>query len=120
MIFLFSRAENSSVLAVDIGSDGSSHDAPTLKLDGGTLTVLNSMRSTADGQRGYRYYEIENKAALRSYGSLGVDLLYKESPVLENVKRADLQKGENLYRLLQPFYRLLACFGRLTMQIKQK
>lgn len=116
----FLHAENSTVLAVNIGSDGSSHDAPTLKLDGGSLTVLNSMRSTADGQRGYRYYETENKAALRSYNSMGVDLLYKESPVLERIKCADLQKGENLYRLLQPFYRMLACFGRLTMQIKQK
>ena len=116
----FLHAENSAVLAVNIGSDGSSHDAPTLKLSGGTLNVLNSMRSTADGQRGYRYYEAENKAALRSYNSMGVDLLYKESPVLENVSRADLQNGELLYRLLQPFYRLVACFGRLTMQIKQK
>ena len=116
----FLRAENSTVLAVNIGSDGSSHDAPTLRLSGGALTVLNSMRSTADGQRGYRYYETENKAALRSYGSMGVDLLYKESPVLENIKRADLRKGENLYRLLQPFCRMLAWFGRLTMQIKQK
>ena len=116
----FLHAENSTVLAVNIGSDGSSHDAPTLRLSGGALTVLNSMRSTADGQRGYRYYETENKAALRSYGSMGVDLLYKESPVLENIKRADLRKGENLYRLLQPFCRMLAWFGRLTMQIKQK
>ena len=115
----FLNAEDSSVLAVNIGSDGSSHDFSTLKLNGGTLTVLNSMRSTANGQLGFQYYEAKNNAALRSYGSMGVDLLYREGPVLRGIPCAELKKGEATYALLQPLYRALACFGALRMRFEQ-
>ena len=116
----FLHATDSEVVAVNIGSDGSSKEAPTLHLNGGSLTILNSMRSTSDGQLGYRFFEEEGKASLRSYGSLGVDLLYKEGPVLKNVGCAELCEGETIYYILQPFYLLQAFFGRISMNLTQK
>ena len=114
------KATDSEVVLTNVGSDGSSKEAPTLDLTGGETTVLNSMRSTSDGQLSYRFYECGERAALRSYNSMAVDLLYQEGPVLKNIRPADLREGERLYLLLQPFYRLTAAFGRMRMDIKQR
>ena len=116
----FLNAENSDALLINIGSDGSSHTAPTLRLSDGNTTVLNSQRSTSDGRRGYRFYESENKAALRSFGSMGVDLLYREGPVLKNIKYRELDQSERFWWFLQPLFAAEALFGKLVMQIKQK
>ena len=112
----FLKAKNSDVIAVNIGSDGSSKEAPTLDLTGGSLTVLNSMRSTSDGRLSYRFFEAAEKATLRSYGNQSVDLPYKEGPVLKNVSFSGLRRGEFLYGILQPFYTVAAFFGKLSMK----
>ncbi|MBQ6163010.1 MAG: hypothetical protein IJK23_00910 [Clostridia bacterium] len=116
----FLNATDSNVVVVNIGSDGSSKTAPTLDLTGGDLTILNSMRSTSDGQLCYRYFETKQKASLRSYGGLAPAMQYRDRPVLKNIACAELREGETIYLILQPFYTIEKLFGKLMMDIKQK
>ncbi|MCR5040538.1 MAG: glycoside hydrolase family 55 protein [Clostridia bacterium] len=111
---------NSSALVVNVGSDGSSKTDPMLRLSGGSLNILNSMRSTSDGKLCYRFYEAEDCASVRSYSSLGVDLRYREGPVLKNIGVSELLPGEFIYLVLQPLYSLSAAFGRISMNLTQK
>ena len=78
------------------------------------------MRSTENGRFGYRFYTIENDTAFRSYNSQGVDLLYKEHVVLENIGKDELMENEKLYSFLQPFYKLISFFGKIKTYIEHK
>lgn len=115
----FLKSTDSAAILVNVGSDGQSKQSPTLELSGGRTTILNSMRSTSDGQLGFRFFLLNRRAALRSYNSQGVDLMYKEAPVLRNMGCGELAGGEDLYLLLQPLYAMQNLFGTLKMRIRQ-
>ncbi|MBQ8026832.1 MAG: hypothetical protein IJ261_01800, partial [Clostridia bacterium] len=115
----FLNAKNSNALLINVGHDGSSKTEPAYILSGGKVTLLNSMRSTSDGQLGYRFYSLDSSTSFRSYNSQAVDMMYKEHVVLENVYFDELIGGEWIYYLLQPIYRLITFFGKLSMDIEQ-
>ncbi len=111
----FLNSVNSNAVFVNTGHDGSSKTEPALIMSGGEITFLNFMRSTSDGQQGYYFYSIENGTRFKSYTSQSVDMAYCEHPVIENIKLNELDKSEWIYSILQPFYRLIAFFGKLYM-----
>lgn len=115
----FLNSTDSTSVLINVGHDGSSKTQAAFILSGGDTVLLNSMRSTQDGQLGYRFYTLDNGAKLRAYGSQCVDLLYREHVVLENYTLEELRTDEWLYALLQPIYKLIAFFGRIHMDNKQ-
>ncbi|MBQ2848224.1 MAG: hypothetical protein IJE74_08205 [Clostridia bacterium] len=114
----FLNSVNSNAVFVNVGHDGSSKTEPALIMSGGEITFLNSMRSTSDGQHGFNFYSIENGTSFKSYNSQSVDMDYSEHPVIRNIKFNELDKGERIYYFLQPFYKLIAFFGKLRMENK--
>ncbi len=116
----FLNSTDSTSVLINVGHDGSSKTQAAYILSGGETVLLNSMRSTENGQLGYRFYTAGNGAKLRSYGSLCVDLLYREHVVLENYSFEELRADEWIYALLQPIYKLIAFFGRIHMNIEQE
>lgn len=116
----FLNSKDSKVNLVNVGLDGSSLTEYSYILSGGEVNLLNSMRSTENGRFGYRFYTIENDTAFRSYNSQGVDLLYKEHVVLENIGKDELMENEKLYSFLQPFYKLISFFGKIKTYIEHK
>ena len=115
----FLNSMDSTVELINVGHDGSSKTEPAYILSGGETTLVNSMRSTSDGQLGYRFYSAENGAKFRSYSSQAVDMLYREQPVIGNFELNELGSDEVIYYLLQPIYRLITFFGNLYMDIEQ-
>ncbi len=116
----FLNSKDSEVLLVNVGLDGSSKTEYGYILSGGKVTLLNSMRSTEDGKLGYRFYTIENGTNFRSYNSQSVDLLYKEHVVLENIGKDDFLENEKMYSILQPFYKIITFFGKISTYIEHK
>lgn len=115
----FLNAKDSKVNLVNTGHDGSSLTEYAFILSGGEINLLNSMRSTENGKLGYRFYTIENKTKFRSYNSQSVDLMYKEHVALENISAENLLNGEKVYRILQPFYKFISFFGKISTYIEQ-
>ena len=116
----FLNSKDSKVNLVNVGLDGSSLTEYSYILSGGEVNLLNSMRSTENGRFGYRFYTIENGTAFRSYNSQGVDLLYKEHVVLENIGKNELLENEKIYSFLQPIYKLISFFGKISTYIEHK
>lgn len=114
----FLDSTDSNAVMVNIGHDGSSKTASAFKMCGGEITLLNSMRSTEDGQLGINFYKIENGTKFKSYNSQSVDMDYCEHPVIENIKLNKLDKSEWIYSFLQPLYRIITFFGNLYMKSK--
>lgn len=112
----FIDSTDSDVLILNIGHDGSSLDAYAYVMSGGEVTMLNTMRSTATGQQGYKFYSIENDTVFRAYNTQSVDMEYKEHITFENIKISELNDGEFIYKILQPLYKFIALFGKLIMQ----
>ncbi len=115
----FLNSKDSTVELVNVGHDGSSKSEYAYIMSGGEVTLVNSMRSTQDGQLGYRFYLANNGCKFRSYNSQAVDMLYREHPVLKNIDFAELKKDEIIYWLLQPVYRLISFFGNIHMDVEQ-
>ncbi len=115
----FLNAKDSTAVFVNIGHDGSSKTEPAFKMSGGEITLLNSMRSTSDGKHGFNFYSIENETKFRSFTSQSVDMLYTEHPVIENIEWNQLDESEQIYSLLQFFYKIIYFFGKLHMQTSQ-
>ena len=115
----FLNATDSSAVFVNVGHDGSSKTEPAFILSGGEIILLNSMRSTSDGQQGYYFYSIENGTKFKSYNNQSVDMAYSEQPIIENIGLSELDKSEWIYSLLQPFYRIIAFFGNWYMKTQQ-
>ncbi len=116
----FLNSKDSTVNLVNVGLDGSSLTEYGYILSGGEVNLLNSMRSTENGRFGYRFYTIENETKFRSYNSQGVDLLYKEHVILENIGKDELLENEKIYRFLQLFYKLVSFFGKISTYIEHK
>ncbi len=115
----FLNAKDSSAVFANVGHDGSSKKAPALILSGGEIDFLNSMRSTEDGQLGQNFYSIENKTKFRSYNSQAVDLLFRESVILENMEKNDLLEGEFKYQFIEPMMKIIRFIGRWYMSLVQ-
>ncbi len=115
----FLNAVDSKAVLVNIGHDGSSKTEPAFNMSGGEITLLNSMRSTSDGQHGYYFYSIENSTKFKSYNSQSVDMYYSEHPIIENIRFDELDKSELIYGFLQFFYRIISFFGNLHMENQQ-
>lgn len=114
----FLDSTDSNAVMVNIGHDGSSKTASAFKMCGGEITLLNSMRSTEDGQLGINFYTIENGTKFKSYNSQSVDMDYAEHPVIGNYNLNELDKSETIYGFLQFFYRIITFFGNLYMKSK--
>ena len=114
----FLNSVNSNAVFVNVGHDGSSKTASAFKMNGGEITLLNSMRSTSDGQLGIYFYTIENGTRFKSYNSQSVDMDYAEHPVIENYSLDELDESEKIYGFLQYFYRTITFFGNLYMKSK--
>ncbi len=114
----FLNSVNSNAVFVNVGHDGSSKTASAFRMSGGEITLLNSMRSTQDGQLGINFYAIENGTKFKSYNSQSVDMDYAEHPVIENYNLNELDESETIYGLLQYFYRIISFFGNLYMKSK--
>lgn len=115
----FLNSTDSNAVFVNIGHDGSSKTESAFIMSGGEITLLNSMRSTSDGKHGFNFYSIENGTKFKSYNSQSVDMLYTEQPVIENLKRNELDKSEQTYLFLQFFYKIISFFGKLHMKTSQ-
>ena len=113
----FLNSRNSTAVFINVGHDGSSKTEAALIMSGGEITVLNSMRSTSDGQQSFNFYSIENGTKFRSYNSQAVDMAYSEHPIIENISVDELDESEFIYSLLQIFYKFIAFFGNLHMKI---
>lgn len=115
----FLNSADSTATIINVGHDGSSKTEHAFIMSGGEVTLVNSMRSTEDGKLGYRFYTADNGCKFRSYNSQSVDMLYKEQPVIENIKYDELEQSEIKYFLLQPLYRFISFFGNIYMNIEQ-
>ena len=104
----YMRARDSSVLLVNIGCDGNNGTQPMLLLDGGSVTLLGSMRMEG------KMYRIENKTDYRSYNSMLITGTCKEYSVMLNNSVRSLRPADIPGLLLQPVYRILAFFEKLT------
>lgn len=115
----FMKATDSTVLVYNTGHDGSSKTEPAFILSGGETVLINTMRSTSDGQSAQNFYSLENSAKFKSFASQAVDMLYKEHIYIENTALDELPRSEKLYCILQPLYRMITFFGKLYMVIEQ-
>lgn len=115
----FLNSKDSEVLLLNVGLDGSSKTEYGYILSGGDVTLLNSMRSTSDGKLCYNFYTIDNKTSFRSYNSQAVDLQYKEHVILKNIGKDELLENERLYSFLQPIYKIITFFGKISTYIEQ-
>ncbi|MBR3754911.1 MAG: hypothetical protein IKK49_07435 [Clostridia bacterium] len=115
----FLNSTDSTVNLINVGHDGSSKTEHAFIMSGGEVTLVNSMRSTEDGKLGYRFYTADNGCKFRSYNSLSVDMLYREQPVLANIRFDELEKSEIRYWLLQPLYKFISFFGNIHMNAEQ-
>lgn len=113
----FLHATDSTVRLVNIGHDGSSKTEAAFIADGGETVLLNSMRSTSDGQDGYLFYELSNGAKFKSFNSQSVDMAYSEKAILENYTFDELNDSEKIYKILQIFYKIIHFLGNLYMKI---
>ncbi len=114
----FLNSVNSKAVFINIGHDGSSKTEPAFRMSGGEITLLNSMRSTSDGQHGFNFYSIKNGTKFKSYNSQSVDMAYSEHPIIENIRLSELDKSEIIYGFLQFFYKVISFFGNLHMKGK--
>lgn len=115
----FLNSKDSSAVFVNVGHDGSSKKAPAFVLSGGNINILNSMRSTDDGQLGQKFYSIASKTKFRSYNSQAVDLLFREMVILENIELDDLYEGEIKYLIFAPIMKIVRFVGGWYMNLKQ-
>lgn len=113
----FINSTDSEVLILNIGHDGSSLEADAYVMSGGEVTMLNTMRSTENGQQGYNFYSIDNDTKFRAYNTQAVDMDYKEHITLKNIATSELNDGEFIYKILQPLYKIIAFFGKLIMML---
>lgn len=111
----FLKADNSTVLVYNTGHDGSSKSEPAFILSSGEITLINTMRSTADGKTGQNFYSVNNGTRLKSFASQAVDMLYSEHIYFENYCIDEIPPEELLYFVLQPMYKLIRFFGNIRM-----
>ena len=111
----FLNAKDSTATFVNVGHDGSSKTEPALILSGGSINLLNSMRSTEDGQLSHNFYTIENGTKFRSYNSQAVDMKFREKVILENIETEDLLNGEKSYKFWAPLNEALRNLGKWYM-----
>ena len=107
----YMRERDSSVLLVNIGCDGNNGSQPILMLDGGRVSLLNSMRMEG------KMYQIENKTDYRSYNSMLIAGGCKEYSVMKNNTASSLPAKDIPGWLLQPIYRVFAFIEKLFSRI---
>ena len=103
----FLTAKNSGATLVNVGCDGSSKLAYTFNMEGGDTTILNSMRSTSDGQESYKLYSGSCDASVKIFNSQAVDLTYHEDPVMKNADITKLPEKQFFQCLLQPLFNII-------------
>ena len=103
---------DSTVLLVNVGCDGNNGQEPALLLDGGRVTLLNSMRMEG------RMYRIENRTDYRSYNSMLITGGCKEYSVMLNNTLDSLSPEDIPGWLFQPFYRVFAYIEKLFSRIR--
>lgn len=115
----YMKAENSTVTAVNIGSDGSSKTEPTMDLTGGRIIVVNSMRSTEDGKNTVNYVSVSNGAEIKSYNNQAVDVFFRERNIYRNISLFEIAEDGIKNVIFRPFYLIALLFGRIVTAIKQ-
>lgn len=104
-------AENSDILAVNVGSDGSSKTFYTYTINGGKTVVIGTMHSTSNGKGSTLSFETDGNASLKMYDRITVDLAYNEFTVLKNPENLNSADTATLNK--QIFYRIYEFFGKL-------
>lgn len=102
----FLSARNSTLFICGVGCDGQSKDFYTYSLEGGSTTVIGTLKSTYDGKNGKKQYECDKNATLRLYDRISVDLKYNERTILKNVPLSDLGLSDFATYVFQPVIRL--------------
>ena len=101
----FLKEENSDIFLCNVGSDGQSDLYSSYFLNGGNIAVIGTMHSSSYGFNPKLTYEIQNKAKLKMYNRVAVDVTYNMYTRFENLSLLDIKFKDLFTFIFQPITR---------------